>query len=166
MTLSDRAKAALEAFIRAVVSKYDYAATYACTVVLQHEDGTLDLRPEDLESIRLPPRVPIAYGIPGVRATVKPGSRVSVTFEDLDPSRPIATLWDASAITELALDTDAATPRPLARMGDVVEIIMPPTMPVTGTITTTGAPIPFAGVLVVPDAALGVITIGTPKVLA
>lgn len=165
MNALDRSKAALTAFIALLTSRYDYALTYPCTVVAQNADGTLELRP-DSASVPGLSKVPIAYGIPGVRATVKAGARVRLTFEDLDPSRPIATIFETAGVVQLVLDTDAAAPRPVARMGDVLNVIALPAMPITGTITGPSGPVPFTGTLLMPQPAVGIVTTGSPRVLA
>ena len=98
--------------IRAIVSRVlgdrlDYLALYPARVVVQNDDGTLDLQPDDA---RLPAmqRVPIRYGVPGVTATAAPGSNVLVGFEAGDPARPVAMLWEVSSTPK----------RSLARVGD------------------------------------------------
>lgn len=94
------------AIASAVSARVAYLASYPATVVAQRADGTLDVRPDD---VTIPPvaSVPIRYGVPGVRATVRAGSRVALTFEGGKPSAPVATIWDAASVAELTLTADA-----------------------------------------------------------
>jgi hypothetical protein len=82
---------------RIVGERLDYLALYPARVVSQSIiDGSLDVQPDDT---RLPPmqNVPIRYGVPGVRAEVSAGAQVLIGFEQGNPSRPVATLWDLTA---------------------------------------------------------------------
>lgn len=166
----DRAKSAIVAFIRQIVSRYDYAAPYVHSVVAQNADGSLELRPM---SPLLPglSNVPIRYGVPGVSAKIRVGGRVLVRFENMDPSRPVATVWDAGAVDVLTLDTGAPNPLPVARMGDAVSIAFPPNMPVVYQVATPGplGPLPgtpYPGLLTIANGASGYLTTAHPAVSA
>jgi hypothetical protein len=109
----DRKLSGLTKFIRKVMGSFlitqvDYLAAYKCKVVFQNGDGTLELQPDDP---RIPPlsNVPIFYGIPGVTATIKAGSRVLLEFANGDPSNRIATVWEKSSVSELVLTADTVT---------------------------------------------------------
>jgi len=107
-----------------------YRAAYFGSVIAQNDDGTLDIKLETV-TVPSPTQVPIRYGIPGISATVKPGARVAVTYEDGDSRRPVATVWDAAEVEELNVTAKnvkvhAASVelgdggRTIARAGDIV----------------------------------------------
>lgn len=129
MELTRSIRGALEGLVRAIVEpRIDYLATYPCKVLAQAADGSLELQPE---TARLPGlvAVPIRYGVPGVRAKVKVGARVGLSFEGGSPSAPVATIWDAGVIEELTVTANnvrlADGDMPLARRGDLVVVQMP-----------------------------------------
>lgn len=145
-TDGDPVRAALAKIVGQMTRTIDYLAKYPARVVSQNGDGTLELI---LTSDRMPDmsRIPIRYGVPGVRAKVKAGGFVDVEFEHGDPSMPIATVWDRESVTELtikadrvvidAADVDVQSGRPIARVGDMVQVIStPPGTPAVGQILT------------------------------
>lgn len=107
--------AGLEKIIRRVTRRVDYCALYPCTVVAQRADGSLDLQPET-PALPAPQAVPYRT-LPGVTLTVPTGTRVLLGFEDADPARPVALLWELGTVTRLAVN--GATTR-AAREGDDV----------------------------------------------
>lgn len=122
---SDRLTRALTAFVRQVLSPTDYHALYPARVVAQ-SGQLLDLQPDDE---RLPgvTGVPMRLGLPGVEVDVEPGSRVLLGFEGGDPSRPVATLWEADGVAEIRFGKGTKS---VARVGDAVGIggvAVPPT---------------------------------------
>jgi hypothetical protein len=95
--------------------------------------------------------VPIRYGAPGVRANVRPGSRVLIEFAGGQRTSPIATVWEAASVSRVTIAADtirlADGDRPIAREGDPVVVILTsatlaalaagaPSAPVTGYILT------------------------------
>jgi len=108
---------ALARLVAALTRRIDYLAHYPARVVRQRSDGALDLAPDDP---RVPScqAVPIRYGVPGVRAEVPAGARVTLTYEGGDPARPVAALWDAATVTRLRVN---GASRGAAREGDVIE---------------------------------------------
>ena len=108
--------AAVDAVVRRALRRVDYLAHYPARVVSQSAAGLLDLVPDDP---RVPPcsGVPIRYGLPGVTVTVPAGERVTLTYEGGDPSKPVACLWTAGAVTRITVN--GATAR-AAREGDDV----------------------------------------------
>lgn len=110
-----RLLAGLERIIRRVMRRVDYCALYPARVLSQNADGTLELAPE---SESLPPMSAVPYRtLAGVALTVPAGSRVLLGFEDADPARPVALLWELGTVTRLAVN--GATTR-AAREGDDV----------------------------------------------
>lgn len=103
--LADKLKAAVTAMVQSLTAKMDYLALYPCRVVAQ-SGQTLDLQPE---ASKLPPfhGVPLRLGLPGVEVTVSPGARVLLGFENGNPSRPVATLWESGGLVELKLGVGA-----------------------------------------------------------
>ena len=129
-----RLLAPLFALVRQMTARVDYFALYACRVVSQNDDGTLDLRPDvDTFGPGLQ-KVSMRLGLPGVTAKVKKDSRVLLGFENGDATKPIATLWDVSSLDEIKIVAQtkitALAPKivlvegglPAARQGDMVAI--------------------------------------------
>jgi hypothetical protein len=129
----DRIRVALDAIVRQRTAWTVYLGQFPAAILAQNSDGTLELKPEDT---RLPglSRVPIRYGIPGVVAKVAAGGRVLVGFENGDPSRPVAELWDSASLVELSF---AGGTKPVARSGDTVDL---GTFVVAGSATLTWTP--------------------------
>lgn len=89
---SGRLMAAIEAVVRRITRRLDFSGSYAATVVQQRADGTLDLRPEDP---RRPSCTAVPYRtLPGLAVQIPDGARVSFTYEDADPRRPVVVLWE------------------------------------------------------------------------
>jgi len=154
---ADRLKAVLEAIVTRVLQRVDYLAMYPSTVILQNADGSLELKPDNPKLAGMS-KVPIRYGVPGVRAEVPAGARVAIEFEDGDPSKPIATVWDPdSGVTTLIFDDGTA---PIARMGDIVNVFFPPTpIPVVGIVGVLA----FVGTMTFPAPGIGIIGGGSPR---
>jgi hypothetical protein len=136
MAISDRLKAAIEAVVKRIVGRYDYAAAYGYKVACQHDDdSSVDLMPD--ESTKIPPlfRVPILYGNPAEKVKVKAGAMCTVMFADCDPSKPFVFGWEYGSFESVSYgDGD----RPIARKGDSVTIYYGEKMQFTGVVS--GAP--------------------------
>lgn len=158
---------ALARIVRHLTARIDYLAFYPARVIAQSPAGTLDVVPEDA---RLPELsdVPIRIGVPGVSVRVKKDSRVLIGFEAGNRMRPVAVVWDASSVESVVVvadkvvlgDKDGA--RPVARVGDPIEAMLPPVIPVTGTLNG----MPFAGMLTIVDVLVGIISAGAEKTQA
>ena len=100
---TERLKTALRVLTRE--PRIDYLALYPTTVLVDHGDMTLDLRPDD-ERLPYLVRVPLRVFLPGAYVKVKPGSRVLVGFEGANPDHPVAYLWESGGtlIVEIATD--------------------------------------------------------------
>ena len=157
--MSDRVKSGLRKVIEHFLRPTDYHALYPGKVAAQNADGNLDIVPDDS---RLPglQDVPLRYGIPCVTAKIREGSRVLVGFENGNPKAPVATVWDTASIEHIIIAPDKVylggngNAQPVARLGDAVECLMPPIVPVSGTLS--GAP--FTGVLTIINPIVGIIT--------
>ena len=161
--MSDRIKNGLMSIVRHMLKPTDYHAMYEAKVLSQNSSGNLDLQPSDT---RLPAMtdVPIRYGIPGISAAVRAGSYVMVQFEGGNPSRPVATVWNSASVEYVVIGADKtyigandSDAYPIARVGDIVECLMPPMMPVSGQMSGQA----FTGMLTVIDPIYGVITSGS-----
>lgn len=86
-----------------------YGRLWPCTVAAQNADGTLDLTPDD-DGIRGTglSSVPIRYGIPGVTVTVAEGARCHVGFDNADPSRRFACLFEPDSLITMTLSASGA----------------------------------------------------------
>lgn len=106
----------LSRLVAHLTRRVDYLALYPCRVVAQRDDRSLDLHAEDAR-LGSPAAVPVRWGLPGVVAVVPAGTRVLLGFEDGDPSRPVAMLWEYAEVT--ALQINAGSTR-VARQGEDV----------------------------------------------
>jgi hypothetical protein len=96
VTYERSAGADAEAFVRAMLPELPYLKSYEARVVGQNGDGTLELIAYD-PAIGGLSRVPIRLGLPGCAVTVAAGARVDVGFEEGDPRKAYAGLWNTSA---------------------------------------------------------------------
>ena len=106
--MSDRAKEGLLAFVRQAFPLIDYLALYPAQIRTQNADGTLELTPDDARISGLS-KVVIRHGLPGVAVKVNAGARCLVGFENGDPQKPVATLWEVGSIDKLYLGTSNVT---------------------------------------------------------
>ena len=173
MTTFDRLKHYFLGLVETALARTDYHALYPARVVSQNSDGTLELRPDSPRWGSGLSRVPIRHGVPGVtRLEVAQGARVHLGFvpgPDGIPE-PYAALWEKGSLTKLTIEASTQVvvicpdvvlgseegASPVARLGDVVECLLPPQIPVVGTVgPPPGAP--FVGMLTITDPILGVI---------
>lgn len=106
---------ALSAAVERIMRRVDYHALYPARVVTQHADGSLDLVPDST-------RAPSCQAVPvrtlrGLSVEVAAGARVLLGYEEGDPARPYAALWEPGAVTRLRVN--GASTR-AAREGDDV----------------------------------------------
>lgn len=105
---SDRARAIIDALTADVRRQLVYLSLYPAKVVSQNADFTLEVRPDAAVLPGLS-KVPLRHGLPGVRVLVPAGARLLIGFDEGDPSRPYAALWEADApATELRLGSQDA----------------------------------------------------------
>jgi hypothetical protein len=151
-------KDALERFVLRLLSRFDFYALYPSRVVAQRATS-IDLVPDDP---RMPAcRAELRPGLPGMTITVTPGSRVLLGFENGDPRRPIATLWEPGAAVTKLVFGGAGDARPIARQGDPVAVALPAAIQVQGTVNGST---PFVGVITIATPLAGVIAGGSGKV--
>lgn len=106
----------LTGIITAITDGARYFGKYACTVIRQNADGTIDVKPDDSRVI-FPTGLKIRYDSPGWSATVPVGARCNVAFSDGDPRKPYVCDFENGEITRL--DFDGGT-RNVARVDDAV----------------------------------------------
>jgi hypothetical protein len=82
--------------------RIDSLALYPCQVLRDHGDMRLDLQP-DRADLPLLVHIPLRTMLPGVTVRVRQGARVLLGFENGDPSRPVATLFDGGALENLTI---------------------------------------------------------------
>ena len=148
MSASDRLLLALAAIVRHLFASSAYLASYGATVLGQNADGTLELR-LDTAKVKVPGGVRI-LGLPGVSVKVAKGARCLVSFVDGDPQEPHAELFDPTSLVEITITATtritanaplvelAGGGMPLARQGDVVQVVLPFTPQ-----PAAGPPVPF-----------------------
>jgi hypothetical protein len=108
----------LKTLIEVLTNQTRYCAIYSARVVKQDPiTGALEVV---FETERMPSLqgVPIRAGLPGVAIEVDPGARVNIAFENADPSRPIATVWDAKTARLSFNSPLRPLLQPIARKGD------------------------------------------------
>jgi hypothetical protein len=152
----DRLKKSFAGVLDALERRVDYSAFYEAEVVMQNEDGSLELKPL-VKKLAPLSRVAIRYGVPGVKAKIKKGGLALVGFANQDPKKPFAQIIDDATIESLALFDGN---RPAAYMGGSVTVFFPPLIPFSGTV----GGLPAVGVLTITSPAPGLITSGNPKV--
>lgn len=178
MTSLSDGKAWFLALVESVLERTDYHAQYVSRVVSQDGAGLLSVVPDNG---KIPPMVgvPIHYGVPGISAKVESGARVLIGFEGGDRRRPIATVWESAALTELRITAETKviltcpdvnigdeSGAPIARLGDVVEVLFPPTAILAGVLGVPPATQPITGTLTVVDSLVGIITSGATRAKA
>jgi hypothetical protein len=100
----ERFKRVLISFIRNATRRMDYLALYPATVLKDHGNHELDLRPDQVELPALV-RVPLRLGIPGATVKVKAGARVLLGFDNGDPDKPTCQLWSTGTLELLKIST-------------------------------------------------------------
>jgi len=99
LVYGDPLHAGLSVLIRETMRFVDFHATYSAKVLLQRVNGTLDIVPD---GVRLPPMtsVPIRVPVPGMKVIIPDDAtdvRCNIVFENGDPTRYAAHLFDAGA---------------------------------------------------------------------
>ncbi len=164
--MRERAVRALKALV--YPEGIDFLALYPAEVLLDHGDMHLDLRPDDPRFPHLV-RVPLRVFLPGAYVRVKSGSRVLLGFEEANPERPVAYLWEAggTVVVEIRsvfgrrvrVDDEAGE----IRVEDPVRVVVDaPQILLAGG----GPPVARVGDLVQVGAAVGQIISGSGKVFS
>jgi hypothetical protein len=164
----DHPRAALEQFLSGQRRDVDYSREWPCKVITQNPDYTLQLLPDD-EVMRAAglDKVPIRYGIPGMRAKLKPGARCHLAFAAGDPKRPFAHNWEANEETVESVEFIAGgRSAGLARIGDPVQVFVAPAVPIAIAGVIHPAETPFTGFITVTTSLLAVIDGANTKALA
>jgi hypothetical protein len=139
----DHPRAALDQFLSKLRRDVDYSREWPCKVITQNPDYTLQLLPDDdaMKAAGLD-KVPIRYGLPGMRAKLKSGARCHLAFAAGDPKRPFAHNWEHDdEFVESVEITVGGRSAAIARVGDPVDVFF-----------ATGVPIPIVGGIGVPPA--------------
>lgn len=87
------------------MSRVDYHARYAGTVLKCYGDLHVDVQPD---TDKLPPftRIPIRLPLPGISALkLQPGARILVAFAAGDPSQPYISQWESGTLELLTIST-------------------------------------------------------------
>lgn len=113
----ERLRDELATFVRNALARVAYLGLTPGTVRAQGGDGSLDIVLDAGGPLPEVSGVPIRHGLPGVtEVRVAVGARVRVGFDDADPRRPFAALWDAGTATRVVFNNST---RQLARTNDV-----------------------------------------------
>lgn len=160
--MPDRLLAPFAALVRRLTARIDYLALYACRVVAQNTDLTLELQPDDARIPSLS-AVPIRHGLPGVTVRVAAGARVLLAFENGDPSKPVATLWDSASVEEIVF---AGGTKKVAREDDEVSLGTFAYTPGVSLVWVPPGSVEPVPILPTPTPVTGRITGGNPKLKA
>lgn len=111
-------KSRLARVVRFIMRDVTFHKQYPCEVKAQN-GMTLDLLPDDLK-IRGQglSGVPLRTGVPGFTFEVPAGARVMLAFDNGDPGKPFASLFDPNSVTSIKF---ADGTQAVARQGDLVE---------------------------------------------
>jgi hypothetical protein len=138
----------IDRFLDGVRQEVAYSRLYPSTVIMQNADLTLQLLPDDpqMRGSGLD-NVPIRCGLPGFKVKLREGARVRLGFDAGAPHVPYASLWDdsdGSDIIEVLFTANGVT-RPIARVGDNIQVMFP-------TAVAGGVPIttPWCGIITGP----------------
>lgn len=100
MSRLDRMREALERFLEARLgARIDRCALYPGRVVSQAANGQLEVQLDDARWPSLT-KVPIRTFVPGAIVKVLGGARVLVGWEEADPRKPYAALWEPGTPAE------------------------------------------------------------------
>lgn len=100
----DAFRSALDGLVRQATKHIDFFAVRSGKVVAQNANGTLEIKLDDADMPGMS-KIPIAYGVPGISAKVKPGAKVHVQWADGSPTKPRAVVIDPADIIELQANT-------------------------------------------------------------
>lgn len=131
----DRLKGAFTALAGPVPTKV-YEVLYRARVLKQHPNlKRLDLQADQAE---LPPlsNIPLRIGVPGLDATIPPGHSVLISWENGQPDRPYASLWEPGTL--------GTTPLKLTYYGNFIELGGVTTPVLDGVVTGRGSD-PYTG---------------------
>lgn len=131
----DRLKGSFAA-LAGPVPTLPYQAFYRARVLKQHANlKRLDLQADAAE---IPPlsNIPLRVGVPGLDVTLTPGHSVLVGWENGQPDRPYASLWEPGTL--------GTTPLKLTYYGTVIELGGVTTPVVDGVVTGQGKD-PYTG---------------------
>jgi hypothetical protein len=166
----------IERLIRFVMRDATYRSVYGGTVLVDHGDA-VDVQPDDdrMQGRGLS-RIPKAAGLLGDESRVLPGLRCLFGFENADPRRPRIVAWEYKRSQAVVfLDGGGAS---VARVGDLVDVIVSGEVPVVGvaggTTVIPGSPPTVVDVPMAPVGGLAtvllplqaVIQSGAPRVRA
>lgn len=100
--MSDTFAEALRRFVLGATRPLDYLGHYSGIVSEQHDDGTVDVTPDDA---RLPSfqRLRVRWGAAGVVSKLKANAPCTVGWENGDPRRPYVSGFAAEAFDEVWL---------------------------------------------------------------
>lgn len=175
-TSFDRLLSAFRALVRAEDPNRAYRGIYEYRVGAV-TTTTADVSPTD-SSLPLPSilRVPLAHSLLGEAVLLTVGTTCLLGFVNGDPARPVLigvtanadqtpqnTTVDATAAMKLGPSATsvaiAGAGSPVARLGDQVMVFLPPSLPVTGTLSGSA----FTGTITVTNPITGSITGGSSK---
>ena len=127
----------LRSLIRKAFAPTLYLGAYPGRIVSQGADGSIDWVPDDQRLAGMT-GVPIELGLPASKVKIAPGTRCSVAFRNGNKSQPYVSSWDTGTAIEISI---AGGTLPVARQGDMVQVIStPPGTPAYGMIIS-GNPI-------------------------
>ena len=119
--MADQLLATVSAFIDRKLRKLRLARLYPGVVKSQDGSGRVDVLPDDTAELGGSgfSGVGLALGLPGFKVEVPAGVRLRLLWDAWDPSRPLASLFEAgSAVTKVIFDGGT---KAVARVDDTVD---------------------------------------------
>lgn len=170
------ALAAVAKLVRWAIRGTVYDGTYPATVQGVNADGSIEVLPDDAELGGTGLSVPVDSDPPNTTIVPAIGARCLVGFKASDPRRPYVAEWESGGLGRIGFNGGT---RPIARLGDPIELAMPPVVTITGSLggdttnpsppppTVPVPPAPFLnGVAVVSPAPIAIVQSGHPRLLA
>lgn len=163
--MRERAQRALQAILGPTP---DPLALYPATVLADHGDMHLDLKP-DHPDLPMMVRVPLRVFLPGAYVRVRPQSRVLLGFEGGDLRRPAAYLWQSGSLAVVEVRTEGGRVVRLDDEGGYTRVVDPALVEIdapTIRLAGGGPPVARVGDPVQVGTAVGQIIGGSGKVFA
>lgn len=153
---TDRLLGALTQFVASKVAPTRFYGRYAYTIS-NPTSTTVDASPKD-GALGLPSLQNVPLVGDSISSYTPPsGGDCHIMFLDGQATKPVC-VWTAGNASSINLDGGQ---QPVARLGDQVQCFLPPTLPISGTVTPGG---PFTGVITVVNPISGVVTGGSTSV--
>jgi hypothetical protein len=142
---ADRLAAAVATMVRGEMRGVDYLAMYPGRILAQSADLLAVDIACDSKTVGGHRDIPLRIGIPGTKVkltTGAGGARAMLGWENGDPQRPFVALFESGGLEEIRISATkvvlADGDRPVACVGDIVQVTLAIPAPVSATLTAVG----------------------------